>query len=63
MIMIGEKTASTNMLSFFLSLLNVKNQGLNSVTQKQQKSSWNFQQVTSVQVHFIINKYFYIDIE
>lgn len=61
--MIGEKTASTNMLSFFLSLLNVKNQGLNSVTQKQQKSSWNFQQVTSVQVHFIINKYFYIDIE
>lgn len=41
------------MLRFLLSLLNVKNQGLNLVTQEQQKSSWDFHLVAEVQVYFL----------
>lgn len=50
--MIEEKLLQLTCFAF-LSLLNVKNQGLNLVTRGQQKSTRNFQQVADVQVYFL----------
>ena len=50
--MIGEKTASTNMLSFFLSLLNVKIKGLIQWHRNNRKAPGTFNKL--LQYRFIL---------